>query len=223
MKNLFFIVFLFKLSLSYSQTQIPTVVTLTNDIYHNEDEVFYSHQGPGEFDNTLAMSIEYTQILNLRNQVSRVIGRPLNFFTGWNIHGEAHITVVTPVEFDQVLKKVNITMNEIEAIAKRYEIQQSRLNILGIGSAKRTINNEEHETFFIIVDSENLRLIRQQVFYLFVKRGGDRSLFDPTWFFPHITLGFTKDRDLHESHGVYKNLKFSFDPRFDLKFLPMND
>jgi hypothetical protein len=198
--------------MAFAQTDL----TLSTAIYHNEEEIFYSRTGHGPFDNALAMNITYDPIKNLRTQLERAIGKELKFFQGWNENGEAHITVVTPLEYDQVLKS-KLTMKEIDAIAERYDIQSAKLNILGIGSGKLSIEGKEEETYFVIVDSADLRLIRQMIFYEFTRRGGDRSAFDPTWFFPHITIGYTK-RDLHEADGMIKNLKFSLDKRFNLKF-----
>ncbi len=210
-----FSVFFFLLSfIALAQTDI----TLSTNIYHNEEEIFYSHTGHGPFDNALAMNITYAPIQNLRTQLERAIGKELKFFQGWNINGEAHITVVTPVEYDQVLKS-KLTMKEIDAIAERYDIQSARINVLGIGSGKLNIFGKEEETYFLIVDSADLRLIRQMIFYEFTRRGGDRSAFDPSWFFPHITIGYTR-RDLHELDGVLKNLKFSWDKRFKLNIRP---
>jgi hypothetical protein len=198
--------------MAFAQTDL----TLSTAIYHNEEEIFYSRTGHGPFDNALAMNITYAPLQNLRIQLERAIGKELKFFQGWNENGEAHITVVTPVEYDKVLK-YKLTMKEIDAIAERYDIQSAKLNILGIGSGKLSLDGKEEETYFVIVDSADLRLIRQMIFYEFTRRGGDRSAFDPTWFFPHITIGYTK-RDLHEADGIIKNLKFSLDKRFNLKF-----
>jgi hypothetical protein len=110
-------------------------------------------------------------------------------------------------------------MKRIEAIADQYDIQEARLSILGIGSAKGIVNGKQAETFFLIVDSAQLRNIRQQIFYAFVREGGDRGSFDPTWFFPHITIGYL-ETDLHESNGILKNLKHTLDKRFALKIIP---
>ena len=67
----------------------------------------------------------------------------------------------------------------------------------------------------MIVDSAKLRLIRYKIYELFVERGGDPKAFDPTWFFPHITIGYTY-KDLHENSGVLKNVKHSLDKRFEI-------
>lgn len=191
-------------------------LNLTTGIYHNNQELFHSHQGEGPFDSALAMSIQHAPVANLRLQIESHINKKLDYFKGWNPEGEAHVTVVTPGEYFEVLKS-KLTMSEIEAIADKYDIQESRLMIQGLGSAKILIDGKEEETFFLIVDSAELRNIRQQIFYEFTRRGGDRSAFDPSWFFPHITIGYTK-RDLHEADGIKKNLKYSLDKRFTLRF-----
>jgi len=65
------------------------------------------------------------------------------------------------------------------------------------------------ETFLVLVDSPKLRKIRGKIWRLFVKKGGEPSAWDPAWFFPHITIGYTK-RDLHEL-DVIKNIRSSWD------------
>ena len=160
------------------------------------------------------MSVRYEPVKNLIPQIEKALNLKLLIFTGWNPNGEAHVTVITPPEFFHILKS-KLSMDDIDKIAQRYEIQNASLMIQGLGSAKKFIEGKEEETFFLIVDSFELRNIRQQIYYEFVRRGGSPSAFDPSWFFPHITIGFTK-RDLHETDGVIKNLKNSFDPRFKL-------
>ena len=164
--------------------------------------------------NALALNVEYDQISQVRDEIKKVIKRKITFFKGWDKDGEAHVTVITPVEYSQALMS-KVSMKEINSIAKNNQIQNSDLKILGMGSGEKIAQGKKQETFFIIVDSMNLRKIRHLVYDLFVKRGGDPSAFDPTWFFPHITIGFTKT-DLHENSGIFKNLKHSYDKRFKL-------
>jgi hypothetical protein len=201
--------------IGFSQT---TELKLTTDIYHNNEELFHSHQGEGPWDSALAMSIAYVNIKSLRAQIEAALNIKLDYFKKWDPQGEAHVTVVTPNEFWDVLK-IKLDMKRIEAIADQYDIQEARLSILGIGSAKGIVNGKQAETFFLIVDSAQLRNIRQQIFYAFVREGGDRGSFDPTWFFPHITIGYL-ETDLHESNGILKNLKHTLDKRFALKIIP---
>lgn len=184
---------------------------LSRTIYDADQEVFHAHE------NALALSVPYLPVEKLRLQMETFLGKKLEHFTEWNPRGEAHVTVVTPPEFEVLKSK--LTMKEITKIADQYDIQASRINLLGVGSGKLKINENVEETYFLIVDSYDLRNIRQQIFYEFVRRGGGRALFDPTWFFPHVTIGYTK-RDLHEVDGVIKNLKHSFDERFKLSLTP---
>jgi 2'-5' RNA ligase len=185
-------------------------LVLSTSIYHNNEEVFHSHP------ESLAMSIIYGPVKKLRDQIEKELGNKLEYFKEWNTNGEAHITVVTPLEFSDVLQS-KLSMKEIEAIAERYDLQDSRLSILGLGSAEIQIDGKKEQTYFLIVDSQGLRNIRQQIFYEFVRRGGGRGSFDPTWYFPHVTIGYTK-RDLHERDGILKNLKHGLDNRFSLAF-----
>lgn len=175
---------------------------------------FLKHTGPGPFDNALALNVQYEPIIELRKAIETALSKKLVFFTGWDPKGEAHVTVITPPEFAQVLGKV-MTMDQIHQIATANNIQSADLTILGIGSGKKEIAGKQEETFFLIVESQKLRLIRLQIWQEFVRKGGLPQDWDPTWFFPHITIGYTK-QDLHEP-DVLKNVKHAFDNRFLLK------
>lgn len=163
---------------------------------------FISHK------NVLAMNIPYSPIKKIRSKINKELKLKLIFNKTWKILGEAHITVITPPEYNSIQKYISIS--EINNIARINRIQSSDLQVLGIGSAK----NSESETFFVLVRSRNLIKIREEVFQ-FIKRKNKNftySVFDPYWYFPHITVGFTK-KDLHESDGVLKSAKKTFDPR----------
>jgi len=165
---------------------------------------FSTHQ------NALALNIPYSEVLKARSLIESAIKKDLSFFKGWVMTGEAHVTVITPPEFD-VLKKY-ITISQINQIARKNYIQKSDLQVLGIGSAKK----KKNEVFFIIVNSESLRKIRYQIYEIYKNKSNNEGNFDPYWYFPHITIGFTKN-DLHESDGVIKSLKKTLDKRFELK------
>lgn len=195
-----------------TQAQI-TEINLPRSIKSN-DLPFISHTGAGPYDNTLALNVPYEPIKSLRPIIEKVVGRKLDYLKSWDPHGEAHVTTVTPPEFSNILSK-HITMSEIEDIALKNTIQKSDLFVLGIGSGKKEIAGNVEETFFIIVDSQRLRLIRNKIWELFVAKGGDPKAWDPTWFFPHITIGYTK-QDIHEP-DVYKNIRGSLDSRFVLR------
>lgn len=160
----------------------------------------------------LSLNTPYEPILELRKSVKEHLGfdQDLKFSTVIFPQGEAHVTVITPPDFN-ILSEL-LTIQEIEAIALNEDIQSSDLEILGIGSGKKLVNNENRETFFLIVESAKLRKIRLLIYKKFIAKGGDPKAWDPTWFFPHITIGFTHS-DIHEP-DVIKNIKHSYDKRF---------
>lgn len=161
-------------------------------------------------DKALAVNISYPEIRLAKSLIEKKLDIQLKSFKGWNAFGEAHITVITPPEMDILNKYVK--ESEINNIARNNKIQSSDIKLLAIGSGK----NDESETFFIIVKSENLLKIRQKISDLYVKRSKKVAKFNPNWFFPHITIGFTK-KDLHEHNGIIKNMAKSYDKRFLLK------
>jgi hypothetical protein len=183
-------------------------IEIDSTVLENAEMPLTNNQGEGDFDNYLTMSIQFEPV-RLVYQTIKVSGYPhlIN-------RGEAHITVITPVEFRRTLAKF-LTMDEINEIAVKMKIQRSRFKILGLGSGMTLLRNKNEETFFIVVDSEDLVNIRKSVFRRYVEKGGDPGLFDPERFFPHITVGYTK-RDLHESDGIIKD-RNSIDPRFQLQ------
>jgi 2'-5' RNA ligase len=210
-KSLFILLFL---SISAFAAEPARELSLSKEILSNGTLPFVSHHGRGRFDNTLALNVVYAPIQALRRPIEEGVGRRLKFLTSWKSDGEAHVTVITPPEFSEVLSPY-LTMEEIEKIAQKDRIQESELIVLGLGSGKAILDGEEEETYFVIVDSENLRKIRHDVYRAFLEKGGSPNAWDPTWWFPHITIGFTR-RDLHEADGVIKNIRQSWDSRFHL-------
>ncbi len=117
--------------------------------------------------------------------------------------GEAHVTVLTPPELEAVEKFVSI--EDVERIALEESIQASDLTPVCLGRGEAILDRRKRErTYFIVVRSKNLLVIRRRIEALHIERGGERGVFQATKFYPHITVGFTKS-DLHESHGVVKD------------------
>lgn len=166
----------------------------------------------------LALNVSYQGIPEMRRAIGVALGFNLEFFKGWNELGEAHVTVVTPPEMEKLLvnKEKYMSLKRINEIALENKIQSSDLNIKGLGSGRAIINGKQEFTFFMIVESENLLKIRKAIYQEFVKNGGGSKAWDYQIFYPHITIGYTKD-DLHIDDGVIKDMQNSFDHRFDLK------
>lgn len=117
--------------------------------------------------------------------------------------GEAHITVITPVEFDNVLS-AKLTLEDIDAIAKKVRIQASEFKVVCLGKGSANVEGKSEDTYYIVVQSEDLLSIREAVQKKFEEKGGVKGAFKASQFYPHITLGFTR-RDLHESDGIIKD------------------
>ncbi|CAO0799051.1 unnamed protein product [Mucor circinelloides] len=120
--------------------------------------------------------------------------------------GESHITVISPPEFG-VLATAGMTIDQVNQIALTEKIQSSKVKIVCLG--KEDVNGKI--VYQLIVSAPNLVNIREKVFQLFVKQGGNTALFDPSAFWPHITVGFTSG-DLFIQDGVYKGANVCYRP-----------
>lgn len=211
----------FKGSSSAKQAKSSTIVYLDRMITETRDLSCVVAQGSKEFDNALAMNVPYGPIVDLRQQIQKQYDRPLTFFKLWNPAGEAHVTVVSPVEYQDMLKGMKpgspiFTMDQIGAIAVAEGIQQADLSPLGIGSGQKQSEGRMDETFFVIVESRSLRQIRRKILESYLEHGGSPAAFNPDHFYPHITIGFTKG-DIFEADGVIKDVAHSLDHRFELR------
>lgn len=125
--------------------------------------------------------------------------------------GEAHITALTPVEYYCHFKPAGTTIKQLEAeIEKFIKENQYKVDfkIQSLGSHQV----DQKETFFIIIESQDLIKLRQKWATL------PQEGFKPENFYPHITIGFT-DQDLHSSQGVIKDELHSKDYRYQLQIV----
>lgn len=190
-------VLMFALGFSGVSVQAGEAYRLSPAIHDGTAVERLSHSGPGRWDSYLTMNLPFDPMRALLEQVQRRDGVVLKS------RGEAHITVITPVEFWEVLKD-RVSMDEIDAIAREAGIQESSFQVVCLGKGEAEVAGRIESTYFVVVSSDDLISIRESVRDLFVSRGGDPNAFNPRHFFPHITLGFTQ-RDLHESDGIIKD------------------
>lgn len=148
--------------------------------------------------NYLVMATPYAPTRELFNELQARLGRKLLN------RGESHVTVITPPEFAVLSKK--LTIDEINTIAAEEVLQTSHLKAVCVGSGQAMIDGKPEETFYLVVESIELVHIRRLIAGAYTSKGGAAADFDPEHYYPHITLGFTKD-DLHESQGVIKSEK----------------
>lgn len=156
---------------------------------------FLQFAGPGEFDSYLTMNLPYGPMPELVKQIETREQVSLK------TRGEAHITVVTPVEFWHQLKPYGISMKQIDQIAKDFKIQSSPFQIICLGRGEAVLAGQPQQTYYVVVKSEALLAIRKNVQELVQDTD---SAFKAESFYSHITIGYT-ERDLHESDGILKD------------------
>ncbi|MBT3980658.1 MAG: hypothetical protein HOE90_04845 [Bacteriovoracaceae bacterium] len=145
----------------------------------------------------LVMNINYTAVKKIRLALEKSTGSILKN------RGEAHITVITPPEFQNSLGLI-LSSKEIHQLAKK-RIQDAKFSVICIGEGKAQIGAKWEKTYFLVVESNDLINLRHEIYSEYLQKGGDAKLFDPDQYHPHITIGFTK-KDLHPHQGVVKNV-----------------
>ncbi len=188
--GLIFSVFVICVAAFAEATKIP----LSSAIRSTQSTPFITHTDNSKFGSYLVMNLPYTPLKELHARLEKIQKVKLKN------RGEAHITVITPVEFSEVLAPVGVTIQEINEIATQLDIQKSSFDIICLGRS----NKDKLATYYIVVKSEDLLKLRGQVEQLYLSKGGSLGTFSAKKFYPHITVGFTK-RDLHESDGAIKD------------------
>ncbi|KAJ1829497.1 hypothetical protein LPJ56_000259 [Coemansia sp. RSA 2599] len=174
---------------------------------------FANHSTAKPFQSYLQQTLDFAHFKDLFESINATVGTLQS-------RGEAHVTVITPPEFDRVLGPAGVTIEEIEAIALRSDIQKARLVpvCLGrfVGKLPNPVSDDDSGDFavysLVVADSyDELTNIRREVFKLFRKKGGQGALFQPEGFWPHVTIGFDR-RDLFVEDGLYKGSNFCYAP-----------
>jgi 2'-5' RNA ligase len=147
---------------------------------------------PETHPNYLAMHLESAPIAQVRQELEKKEKIKLKD------RGEAHVTVITPPEFE-ILKK-NLSMEDINQIAALEKIQEADLKVRCLGRGQTA---DKLQTYFLVLESKTLLKIRAEIEKAWKKKGGSGD-FKAEHFYPHVTLGFTH-RDLHEQDGVIKD------------------
>lgn len=144
----------------------------------------------------LALDLPYSPFEKIRKNIEGKLAITLKN------RGEAHVTVITPPEYEKMKRK--ISMQEINALAEKMELQKSPYKLLCVGRGSIGDANKQKSTYYVVVESDRLFQIREAIKVLYVKKGGNTGDFNPETYYPHVTLGFT-DSDLHYEDGVIKD------------------
>lgn len=173
-------------------------LTLSDKVFKGNTVPLLKHSGPGEWDNYLTMNLPFEPVAHLFAQWL------IRQKTTMTSRGEAHITVITPIEFWHTLRPQGITLDEIQHIAESSALQSSQFEIVCLGQGELKTPSRVEKTWFLVVKSADLLRVRHKIHQLFVAKGGKPEHFAVENYYPHITLGYTL-RDLHESDGVIKD------------------
>lgn len=169
-------------------------------VYETKAMPINRHMGPGQWDSYLIMDLPFAPVAELFKQLLIAEKMPLSS------RGEAHITVVTPMEYWNILRPQGVTMDEINQLAEKSDLQGTPFTMVCLGKGQAEVEKKVESTFYVVVESKGLLNLRGAIQKLYIAKGGKAAGFDPDNYFPHITVGFTK-RDLHDSDGVIKNRK----------------
>ena len=172
-----------------------------------KQEKYLAHSGAQKFDNYVSLNLNYQPFQILFTELNQKFG-------GLKNRGEAHVTVITPVEYNEILK-ANISIEELHALAAKMNLQKSEVKAICLGKGEKA---ELGATYYVVVESKDLLQFREKVLAAYLLKGGSPRHFAPEHFYPHITIGFNL-RDLHESDGVKKDRNSClFSPLGDLVF-----
>lgn len=197
-KSAWLVASVFCLSLSSSATDMPELLphfTVFRGIF--DPAPFIRHDSQNHYGTYLARNLPHSPFSALKTSVMRQYS--LALFD----RGESHITVITPPEYERLSQHINI--DEINALAEK-SIQNTMFMPLCLGMVVKDLEGEEESTAFIVVRADGLVELRRAIAKRFYDHGGNQEDFDPEYYFPHITLGYTK-RDLHAEDGAVKDVR----------------
>lgn len=146
--------------------------------------------------NWIGQNLQFAPFDKLRLQLEKYLGRHLQN------RGEAHITVVTPPEFESLKKCLSI--DDIEVFLDRKALQDATYVPECIGRGSLGAPPFRQETYFVVVTAPALTGLRKKLETAAAAKGCTDFKASP--YYPHVTLGFDQ-RDLHEADGVRKDTR----------------
>ena len=166
------------------------------DLYSKQE--FISHINPDAFYGTyLIQNVSYEPVLKIKNAIEKI--KNIQLIS----RGEAHITILTPPEFNKIKESYpDFSMEQIESLYKD-KIQNMSWKNLGIGVQKGQNHKGEYsEVYYLVVHSKDLRELRYKI-----QKDFDISneVFNPELQDFHVTIGFTNS-DLHNIDKSAKTL-----------------
>ncbi|KAF9347751.1 hypothetical protein BGX26_000788 [Mortierella sp. AD094] len=179
-------------------------IVINKKVLDTQKVPYVNHTGNGLFMNWVGLNVDFKYvkpIFDLVNSTQSIANGTLLS------RGESHITVILPPEYDNILHPAGVTIDELNAMAlKNNRLQRAKFEIECLGRVQvvsKPDNVYQQAVQIILKNFQDIVAYRQDVFELFVKKGGNPALFDAANFLPHITLGF-RHRDIFVEDGIFK-------------------
>jgi hypothetical protein len=184
-----FLIFFIICSFAYAKPNLQTL-SLSKEI-RNVDKrpSFQSHP------DWVAVPIPFAPIDKFRQKLEAHIEAKLQH------RGEAHVTILTPPEWS-ILSQI-LKMEDVEKLALKEHLMKKKFKVKCLKKVTATIQGRSEDSWFVALDSPGLKDFRQEVWRLYVARGGSGDDFKWQRWAPHITVGFTA-RDLHDEDQINK-------------------
>lgn len=141
--------------------------------------------------NYTSYDLAYPYYKNVYDKLVRRVG-PLK------TRGEAHITLISPPEYKNLTaKNSSIKAERIHQLTNEFVATQPAFTNNCLGHFEK----DGQHVYYVVVDSQALFDFRKQIA---AEANVPAEQFDPNLFFPHVTIGFTKE-DMHYEQGARKN------------------
>lgn len=145
--------------------------------------------------NYISYELEFKPYEKMRKALEKNLKHPLKN------RGEAHITIISPPEFDKITQKMDI--EKVQALTEEFLKSMPEFKVVCVGSGSVKVKNRTEKTYYAVVESPALLEFRQKLEKL---TGLSKDIFNADIYYPHITLGYTST-DLHVEDGVVKDQK----------------
>lgn len=143
----------------------------------------------------VGIPMPYAPVEKIREELEKRLGKKLHH------QGEAHITVITPAEM-RILSQT-IKLNTVEKIVVKESAMKAAIKVVCLKKVIVVLGNKTEESWYLSIDSEELREFRNQVWRRFVASGGIPGDFQWKRWSPHITVGYTS-REAHDEDRISK-------------------
>lgn len=188
-RSLSFLILLLILSCAHANSILQTIPLSKEIVAVDKRPDFVSHA------DWVAVPLQFASIDQLRQNLEKIIKAKLQN------RGEAHITIITPPEWS-ILSQV-LKMEDLERLALKERLMKNTFKVKCLKKVTASIKGRGEDSWFVALKSPGMKDFRQEVWRLYVARGGSPEDFKWQRWAPHITVGFTA-RDLHDEDQINK-------------------